>query len=198
MRVTRKRNKQIESTRKDILFAAIPLLTKRDFASVSMEEIANAANVSRATLYNHFVDKAAILDAGFAEEFAAGCPNLLSHAMKIPSRRERLEFIFEAFAEWAKPKKAILTPVIAYGMRQSLTQSDQADPLQTFFVCALRNPVSTNLQEPDLEALAHYLRHQYLAATLRWLASVELDPHPFFLEMLALFLYGSESKRITI
>jgi len=195
---TRKRIKQIDSTRKVILLAAIPLLMEREFDRVSMEEIAVAANVSRATLYNHFTDKAAILDAGFAEEFAAGCTDLLSQAIEISSRAERLALIFESFAIWAKPKKAILKPVIAYGLKKSLSQANDSDPLHTFFASILRTPMGAETQESDFDVLAHYLRHQYLASTLRWLSSTEPDPRPFFSEMLALFLYGSENKRITL
>ena len=171
------------------------MLTNANFDGVTMDDIATAANVSRATLYNHFIDKAAILDAGFAEEFEAGCPQLISNALEISSRHERLEFVFEAFAEWAMPKKSVLAPAIAYGMRQSLSMSEHKDPLQAFFVCLLRNPKSPYIEEARLDELAHYLRHQYLAATLRWLASAEPNPRPYFSEMLSLFLYGSERKR---
>jgi AcrR family transcriptional regulator len=48
--------------REDILAAGSLLFLERGYYSVAMEEIASAANVSRATLYRHFGNKAKILD----------------------------------------------------------------------------------------------------------------------------------------
>lgn len=193
--INRKRIKQIETTRQQILSAAIPLLTQRGFETISMDEIAEAANVSRATLYNHFDDKAAILDAGFAEEFASGAPDLLTRALDIPSRRERLQFVFDTFAQWATPKKSLLRPVVTYGIRRSLAHPDQPNPLRAFFVVLLDGSSRSLNRVSSQEVLAHYLHHLYLAATLRWLENDDSEPGAYFSEMLSLFLDGAENIR---
>lgn len=193
----RKRIKQVEATRQRVMSAALPLLTNGSFDAVSMEDIARAADVSRTSLYNHFDDKAAILDACFADEFAAGASELLGRATKISGRRERLAFVFDAFAKWATPKKTLLLPVVLHGMRQSLAHPHEAHPLHAFFVSLIENPLSNADDHRRLEMLAHYLRHLYLAATLRWLASEERGPEMFFAEMLSLFLDGAEAQRVT-
>ncbi|RMC91336.1 TetR/AcrR family transcriptional regulator [Aquitalea palustris] len=193
----RKRVKQVEATRQKIMLAAFPLLTGGSYDAVSMEEIALAAAVSRTSLYNHFDDKAAILDACFADEFSAGALELLGRATKISGRRERLAYVFDVFAKWAAPKKTLLLPVVLHGIRQSLAHSHEVHPLQAFFVALIECPASNADDKNDLEMLAHYLRHMYLAATLRWLASEEPGPEMFFAEMLSLFLDGAEVKRGT-
>ena len=191
----RKRTRQVEATRQRIISAALPLLSQRQFEVVSMDDIARAASVSRPTLYNHFNDKAAILDACFADEFAAGAQEMLCQAMELSSLRERLAFVFDDFAKWAAPKKSLLLPVISHSIRQSLALPCKAHPLQAFFAAVIGKPRSEVNDHRHNEILAHYLQHLYLGATLRWLMSDEPGPENFFSEMLSLFLDGAESKR---
>lgn len=52
----------VSPVRQDILSAASALFCEQGFYSVSMEDVAAAAEVSRATLYRHFGTKVALLD----------------------------------------------------------------------------------------------------------------------------------------
>jgi AcrR family transcriptional regulator len=52
----------VSPIRQDVLSAASALFTERGFYSVSMEDIASAAEVSRATLYRHFSTRVKILE----------------------------------------------------------------------------------------------------------------------------------------
>jgi AcrR family transcriptional regulator len=53
-----------------ILQAARLLFTAQGYASVSMQQIADAASVNKATLYHHFVDKEDLFVSVMVEEFA--------------------------------------------------------------------------------------------------------------------------------
>src|SRR3954469_10540891 len=53
-----------------ILREARLLFTAQGFAAVSMQQIADAAGVNKATLYHHFVDKEDLFVSVMAEEFA--------------------------------------------------------------------------------------------------------------------------------
>ncbi|MDX1971378.1 MAG: TetR/AcrR family transcriptional regulator [Candidatus Sumerlaeia bacterium] len=64
--------------RKSIEIAARKLFMARGFREVSMEEVAREANVSKATLYNHFPDKMALF-ANVVEQLRT------SYIVKIPS-----------------------------------------------------------------------------------------------------------------
>lgn len=55
-------DRRIEKTRKAIFEAFIGLLKKKDFESVTVSEIANAADINRVTMYKHFSDKYDVLD----------------------------------------------------------------------------------------------------------------------------------------
>lgn len=52
----------VSPIRQDVLSAASALFTERGFYSVSMEDIASTAKVSRATLYRHFSTRVKILE----------------------------------------------------------------------------------------------------------------------------------------
>ena len=52
----------VSPVRQDILSAASALFSERGYYSVSMEDVAAAGEVSRATLYRHFSTKVALLD----------------------------------------------------------------------------------------------------------------------------------------
>ncbi len=53
-----------------ILHEARSLFTRQGYAAVSMQQIADAASVNKATLYHHFRDKEDLFVAVMAEEFA--------------------------------------------------------------------------------------------------------------------------------
>jgi AcrR family transcriptional regulator len=53
-----------------ILREARSLFTRQGYAAVSMQQIADAASVNKATLYHHFLDKEDLFVAVMAEEFA--------------------------------------------------------------------------------------------------------------------------------
>ena len=53
-----------------ILREARPLFTAQGYAAVSMQQIADAAGVNKATLYHHFADKEDLFVSVMADEFA--------------------------------------------------------------------------------------------------------------------------------
>ncbi|WP_375397329.1 TetR/AcrR family transcriptional regulator [uncultured Sphingomonas sp.] len=62
---------QRESTRRNVLAAARALFCAEGVDAVSMEDVAHAANVGRATVYLHFTGKHALLVALLTEDWAS-------------------------------------------------------------------------------------------------------------------------------
>jgi len=58
-----RRARQRERTRRRILEAALELFCSRGYASTTMDDIADRADIARRTLFNHFPAKQAILAA---------------------------------------------------------------------------------------------------------------------------------------
>lgn len=61
---------RVTRTRKLIRDALVSLLAEKNFESISVQDIAGRATVNRATIYAHFSDKFALLDAMIREDFA--------------------------------------------------------------------------------------------------------------------------------
>lgn len=79
------RDPRIRRTRKLLQGALVKLMLTRSFDEISVQDIAEEATVNRATFYDHYTDKFALLDAlvagGFHEmlherhiRYDAGCP----------------------------------------------------------------------------------------------------------------------------
>jgi AcrR family transcriptional regulator len=67
-----RRERQLIERRQELLAAALELFERKGYLDTSMEEIAEAADVARATLYNHYPSKADVvlaLTTSIAEEW---------------------------------------------------------------------------------------------------------------------------------
>lgn len=84
--------------RQAIMQAASRLFLERGYGEASMEAIAQAARVSKLTLYSHFTDKADLFREVVRErvEHYAG-EEMFARAMGVASLRARLEILAEGF-----------------------------------------------------------------------------------------------------
>src|SRR5471030_1802690 len=57
MATSARKRDEIERRERDILASAMALFNRDDWSSISMDQIAAAADVSKGTLYNHFQSK---------------------------------------------------------------------------------------------------------------------------------------------
>ncbi len=159
-----------------------------------MEQVAAAADVARATLYNHFPVKEALLDHYFRGEFEAGVGELMKGISAGAALEEQLVALFDAFSVWAAKRRAYLPYCLDYGLKAGTggDREGRRSQLRPLFASLLgRAQQSGELAaEADAQGLAHYLEHLYFAATLRWLSGDEASPAAECRRMLALFLRG--------
>jgi len=190
--------KKRQRTADKLAAVAFTLFERFGFESVTMDQIAAEAGVVRATLYNHFRVKEALLDHYFKIEFETGSEALVAEVGKQLGLENQLNSLFDAFSNWAATKRAYLPYCLDYGLKLSTRHSDRAASrglqqlFSSFLLRALENgEIATNA---DIAALAHYLEHLYFAATLRWLVSEEPSPKRECRRMLGLFLNGVRSS----
>ena len=104
--------------RERILEEARARFTEQGFAAVSMQQIADAAGVNKATLYYHFTDKETLFAAVMAGEFErlrAGISTAMAGETSLRARlQQAAEFIFAAtradFGRLASELRQHLTP----------------------------------------------------------------------------------------
>ncbi|WP_347989854.1 TetR/AcrR family transcriptional regulator [Methylomonas sp. AM2-LC] len=95
-----KSNQDREHLRKQILDAARSLFVERGIEAVSMREIAKKINYSATTLYNHFADKDALLQAVCDNDFLALTGDM-QKITQIPDLIERLKAFLLGYAHFA-------------------------------------------------------------------------------------------------
>lgn len=90
-----------------ILDAAMTLFPSRGYDGVSMDAIAQAANVSKLTVYSHFADKEALFGSAVTECCAQLLPHRLFEAAPGQPVRESLLQIAHAFLDLMMDERAL-------------------------------------------------------------------------------------------
>jgi AcrR family transcriptional regulator len=136
-----------------ILTTTKELIARSGVSKISMIEISDESEVSRATLYNHYRDKESVLRALAESEFA----RLITVAQKGNSPQEILQLLSQeistdtALATMRTTDPALLTQILTH----------QSDPLWASF----------------LNSFSQLIPNQVLAATsLRWLIGQVFAP----------------------
>ena len=146
------RPKDLEK-RAAILDAAMRLFPARGYDGVSMDAIAQAAGVSKLTVYNHFEDKESL----FSAAVATCCEQLLPTETFQPPPdlpwRDALVSIGHGFMELVMDERAVTLH------RMMITQAGQDQRLTELFFAA--GPRRT------LDAMEAFLRHGDAAGQLR-------------------------------
>ena len=114
------RPKDLEK-RAAILESAKDLFTEHGYAGVSMDAIAQAAGVSKLTVYNHFEDKQALFMAAIAAKCEAQLPHEIFEHPPEGTVREQLLAIARAFVALISSKEAVQ-------LHRTLISEGRADP----------------------------------------------------------------------
>jgi TetR/AcrR family transcriptional repressor of mexJK operon len=114
------RPKDLEK-RAAILEAAKDLFTEHGYAGVSMDAIAQAAGVSKLTVYNHFEDKQALFVAAIQAKCEAQLPHEIFEAPPPGPVRDQLLAIARAFVALMSSREAVQ-------LQRTLVTEGRADP----------------------------------------------------------------------
>lgn len=166
------------------------LFEERGFEQVTMEAIAEAADVAKATLYKHFPVKESLLLHRFHHQMKAEQPGILARLEKIPDTRGRLRAFFHITAEWSERHRGYLPHYLHFRMNPAGRGSRSGtDSVFTWLIEAgiQRGELSRDLSP---ETGVHYLTFLYLGALLRWLSTPNLILNDELDGVVALFLDG--------
>ncbi|MDX8449040.1 TetR/AcrR family transcriptional regulator [Mesorhizobium captivum] len=97
-----------DETRPEILQAAYKLFRRRGFFRVGMDEIADAAGVTKRTLYYHFDSKDALLTAVLASQHERTFADFQNYGIDLSGdAAELIDKLFEGLVKWSsKPRWA--------------------------------------------------------------------------------------------
>lgn len=95
-----KRQAKAAETRERLVEAALALLRQEAGGAPSLEAVANAAGVTRLTVYNQFGSRRGLLEAAFDALAARGGMGELAAAMASPAPREGLAKLVQVFCRF--------------------------------------------------------------------------------------------------
>lgn len=126
--------KRAKANREKIFLAAIELIRSKGYDAVTMSDIAKAASVARASVFNHFPAKLAFLGEWF-ERFTYQVIEE-AKAQTGTSCRARMGFLLDALAAGAEADKEIIVHIASLAMGHgplAATETALDDALQIHF-----------------------------------------------------------------
>jgi AcrR family transcriptional regulator len=172
------------------------LFQEQGFEEVTMEAIAEVADVAKGTLYKYFPVKEALLRHRFHRELAEMLPEVLEQLSALPTAAARLESYLGLCADWSIQNRQHLGPYLHLRLSEAGVPYDLDSPnrsgIEQIFAGLIREGQERGefRPNPDATTAAQYLQFLYLAALMRWLNSSDGDLHKEFHTMLDLFLRG--------
>jgi AcrR family transcriptional regulator len=117
-----------QKTRDAVIAAAMRLFRDRGFDAVTMEEIAEAADVAKGTLYSHFPVKDAIVAAFVDRESIARNAERVERMRRLPDTRARLTASLTELAAAVRAQPELFEKYFTYRTKQmvSLRRDAQA------------------------------------------------------------------------
>ena len=94
------------------------LFESEGFAAVTMERIADVADVAKGTLYKHFPVKEALLRHRFHRELEKAWPEVLADIVSLPSFEDQLRAFLERSAAWCQSHRAYLLPYVQFRLSE--------------------------------------------------------------------------------
>lgn len=183
---------------------AAALFEAAGYDEVTMEQIAERADVARRTLYNHFATKEAVLAHWLEAELVRDLAHLQHEVARRRSFVSRVNCVLDASAQWCERHPEYLMAYLRHRFstfggvgREAGEAGDAAGEGAGDIVAMWRHLIVAGQQGGELnprgdpEQLAAWLHHLYLAALLRWLSIPGLALRQEFRAIVRLFVHGA-------
>ncbi len=195
-----RRERKKHETRHKIVKIAIYLFRKHGFDSTTMEQIAEEVDVSKATLYNYFPVKEAIISEYWQNNVKELKLQILQMIQLLPDTKSRVHKTFtKAATELFKSKQDIYKIYLSYWLR-NLNNPSLNERLRSGFEDVFTMIIKLGQQSGDMrkdmavELLVKYLEVLFLTACISWLSDPKLFPLERTLsQTVSLFIEGAGS-----
>lgn len=186
----RKRQQQLDR----IADIAWDLFTGAGFDAVTMERIAEAADVSKVTLYRYFPAKEALLRHVFHRDLRQAFPAMQAELARSAPGRARIARFLELQAVWCEEHRPFLLPYTRYrlaDMRLPAEGRERSGMDVIFGELIAQGQAAGDLRtDQPAPLLAMYFQFAHLATLLRCLVDERLSLRDEFARMLDLLCNG--------
>jgi len=116
-----------QKTRHEVIAAAMRLFRRHGFDAVTMEQIAEAADIAKGTLYNHFPVKEAIVAAFLDQESLARNAERIVRMRALPDTRARLTASLMELIDAVQAQPVIFEKYFTYRTKQMISLEREAN-----------------------------------------------------------------------
>lgn len=171
-----RRERKKRETRRRLVDEARRLFEQQGFDGTSVEEITEAADVSRATFFNHFPTKQAVLGV-LADEMDGRFEDLVRHERERPGNTaERLARLFAELGKLGRRHPELARQIVAEARFGGLTRRERREHM-TRMTAAVEGLLADGLARGDvrddhpLPVLVDLVAGTYLAVLLDWITT---------------------------
>lgn len=196
-RRARKRDRMLDHLAK----TAFCLFESYGYDVVTMEQIAQEADVAKGTLYNYFPVKEALLAHLFHKELAESIFQLQKMLNAQTNLEAKLRYLLHSSADWCKKRQAYLSHYFRFRFMHLRALGDSSDHeanrsgIDKLYGSLFKAGQTAGELREEMSAshLATLFQYLYLGALMRWLASPDLDLHEEFDFIVTLFMRGASN-----
>jgi AcrR family transcriptional regulator len=200
---TGRRQRKQDQTADHLSATAYRLFEAHGYDAVSMEQVADVADVAKATLYKYFPVKEALIAHRFRLDIAAGMAARAPALLAQQTFESRMRNLLRESAAWHSERRAYLPHYIRYltsarrlEERNPAAVNASSDGRQILAAMFRAAQQSGEIKaEPAAEQLAMNFEYLLFAAITAWLAEPETDLVQRFLSAFELVMYGVASAR---
>lgn len=201
-----RRQRKRERTANHLSATAFRLFESHGYDAISMEQIADEADVAKATLYNYFPVKEALVAHRFRVDIAAG---MVERAAALAARKtfdSRMRYLLRESAAWHALRKAYLPHYLRFltsrahygeqGPDSTCNDSGSWQILTLMFRAAQASGEVSKTQ--SAEQIAWSFQYLLFAAISAWLLDPSSDLTQRFLAAFDLAMHGvAQPSRVT-
>jgi AcrR family transcriptional regulator len=170
------------------------------FEAVTMEAIAEAADVAKGTLYKHFPVKEALIHHRLRRDLAQAMATGATQLFALPDTEARLRAFCRVSADWTLGYRAAMPHYIRHRFAMAgLAQRARAVE-RSGLDRALLRLIEAGMRQGDLRSeadtqrLSDALQGLHLMSMVRWQAEPGVSLHDEFDDMVDLFLRGAGAR----
>lgn len=193
-----RRERKRERTSNHIAATAFALFEANGYDAITMEQVAEQADVAKGTLYNHFSVKEALLAHQFRQEIASGMAALKGTLSQQSGLRAQMTALLRASAQWNRSRRPYLAHYLRYRMTEiGSTPSTDADNhrsgVNSILEALFRSGQQQGELRPDVSPreLAWLFEFMTTGAVVVWLSEPEADLEARLLFALDVLLDGA-------
>lgn len=163
--------------RRQLLDSALDVFAARGFHGASMNEVAEAAGVTKPVLYQHFASKRKLF-VELLEDVGSRLASLVAEATAdVAGPREQVERGFIAYFRWLDTNRAAFSLLWGGSNRLDAEFADALHEVESFLAGAIASLIEADLDDEHRQTLAHGIVGLAEATGRHWIDdALALDP----------------------